>query len=76
MNEKLDMSQQYELSGCIKREVASREREVTVSLYSALMRSHPEYCIQAAPAEKGLGALETGPEKGHEDDQGAGAPPL
>lgn len=32
--------------GCIKRGVASGEREVTASLCSALLRSHLKYCIQ------------------------------
>jgi len=47
-DEKLDMSQQYALSaqkakcilGCIKRGMASREREGSVPRYSALVRPH------------------------------------
>ena len=55
VDKKPDVSQQCTLAnwkvscvlGCIKRGVASREREVTVPLYSALVRLHLEYCIQA-----------------------------
>ena len=70
VDEKLDMSQQCVLAaqkanyipGCIKKGVASREKEVIVPLYSALVRLRPGL---RPTVQEGCGALGAGPEEGH-----------
>jgi len=54
VDDRLTMSQQRALAakkargllGCIKKSVASRSREVLLSLCSALVRPHQEHCVQ------------------------------
>ena len=83
-NEKLDMSQQCVLAarkancvlGCIKKGVASREREVIVPLYSVLVRPHLQCCVQAPPAKGGCGALGADPEEGTEMIRGWSSSPM
>lgn len=61
MEKKLNVSQQCaravwkanSILHCIKRGVVSRIREVIITLHSALMRPHLEFCVQAwGPQQK------------------------
>ena len=71
--EKLNFSQQHVLTAqkashilrCIKSSMARKVREVTLPLYSALLRPHLQYCTQlwGPPAQQGHGSVVRGPEK-------------
>ena len=74
VDKKPDVSQQCTLAnwkvscvlGCIKKGVASKLREVIVPLYSALVRPHLEYCIQAwDPQHRKDEEVLEDPEEGH-----------
>lgn len=78
MSEKLDRSCQYvfaaQKAGCIlsfiKGRMASKSRELIAPLYSAVMTSHLDYCIQV-PGHERRGSFQIGPEEGHENSQRA-----
>ena len=50
----------HHILGCIKRSMTSRSRKVILSPYSALLRSHLEYCVQfwSTPHKKDMELLE------------------
>jgi len=78
MDRKLDVSQQHVLAaqkassilGYINVRMASRVREMIVSLYSALWRPHLEYCSVGTLLQEKHGAGGRGSDECHKDHQG------
>ena len=64
--------------GCNKRRVASRVREVILTLYTALVRPYLEYCIQVWRTQyrRDVDLWGVCPEEGHKNDPRDGTPSL
>lgn len=77
---KLNMSQQCALAakvakgtlGCIRQSIASLLREVILPLYSALVKSHLEYCVhfRVPQYKRDMECAGESPAKSHQGDQG------
>ena len=84
VDERFSMSQQCMLAaqkancirGCIETSETSRSREVILLLYSREAHSGVLCPDMEPPTQEGHGVVGVGPEKGHKDNQRAGAPPL